>query len=146
MAYSGSGIIFWLGDYGGGDKKTKQMRLPFLSGSVPDHTDLNSLRTALQPYTEAACGGFERLLKKTLTATSPDTGANLDVKARIAFKDSSDGKIYRIEIPAPVASMFEIQGEGDRVTSVALADIVSSLATAFNRTFIPLWGKKIQRS
>lgn len=146
MGWSSSGIIFYLGDYGGGDRRIRNLRLPFVEGEKPTNTDVWSVVLALDTYTQANWGAYENIKKWTGTNESPDIGANLDIKARIAFKDSADGKIYRIELPAPVAGMFDIQGEGDRVNPTILGTIVTALSTAYGRTFVPLWGKKIQRS
>lgn len=146
MGTSNAAIIFWVGAYGGGDKKTKQMRFPFLAGSVPGTTAITVMRNVLRAYTDAEDTAFERILKSTYEPTPPGASANLDVKARIAFKDASDGKVYRVELPAPKDSMFEVQGEGDRVKAADLTTIVAAISTAYSRTFIPLWGKKIQRS
>ena len=138
-------IIFWDGTYGSGDRKTKAMRFPFMEGSVPGTSAIVTMRNVLRNYTDAKDSGYERLIKIVYEADALVGDVNLDVKAKIAFKDASDGKVYRVEIPAPVASMFEVQGEGDRVTATALNTIVGAIATAYSRTFIPLWGKKIQR-
>ena len=138
-------ILFWDGTYGQGDRKTKAMRFPFMEGSVPGTSAIVTMRNVLRNYTNAKDSGYERLIKIVYEPDDLVGDVNLDVKAKIAFKDASDGKIYRIEIPAPVASMFEVQGEGDRVTAAALNAIVAAVAAAYERTFIPLWGKKIQR-
>ena len=142
----GSGIIWWVGDYGGGDRKTRTMRLPFRVGVKPNGSGLYNLKVALSAYSDANDGDCEVLLKYTYNVGSPGVDANLDVKAQIAFKDPDDGKVLRIEIPAPKDSIFSIEGDGDRVDPTTLAAIVSALSTAFDRSFIPLWGKKIQRS
>lgn len=138
-------IIFWDGTYGSGDRKTKAMRFPFMEGSVPGTSAIVVMRNALRAYTNAEDSGYERLIKLVYEPDALVGDVNLDIKAKIAFKDASDGKIYRVELPAPKDTLFEQQGEGDRVTAIALADIVGAIATAYERTFIPLWGKKIQR-
>ena len=146
MGYSSSAIVFYLGDYGVKDKNVKAIRCPFIGGQDPDISAVNVLANVFNSYTTASRTAYEAIIKWTTPSGRPSNDSNLDVKARIAFKDSADGKIYRIEIPAPVATMFEKDSEGDRVKTVPLNTIVAALSTAYNRTFIPLWGKKIQRS
>lgn len=146
MAQTNSAIIFWVGDYGAGDKHIKPMRFPWIEGAYPQYSHVGTLKTALSAYTDANQGDHERIQKAVIPHSEPDVGANLDVKARIAFKDSDDGKIYRVELPAPKATIFEQQGEGDRVKQADLIGIVDAISTAYSKTFIPLWGKKIQRS
>lgn len=145
MGYSNAGIIFWKGDYGAGDKHIKTMRLPWSTNGKPTMVGIVAIKDAILPYTNCNYEAAEYLSKLTIGAAKPDVDANLDIKAVIAFKNSADGVVYRIEIPAPVDSMFEETGEGDRVKQADLVAIVDALSAAYILTFIPMWGKKIQR-
>ena len=146
MGVAKSCILFWAGDYGGGDKHVKDMRFPWIEGSIHSSGQVATLQLALGAYTNANEAGNERLHRLNIDYDLPEADANLDIKARIAFKNSADGKIYRVELPAPVDTMFEIQGEGDRVKQADLTAIVAAISTAYTATFVPLWGKKIQRT
>ena len=141
MAWN-KGVIVWQGDYG-------QPESHLSKGVFRDVTDaaaLDTLATALLAYTD--CNVYAKHFN-TVTETgsaAPGVDANVDEKAMIVMKDSADGKVIKFLIPAPVSTMFEIQGQGDRVTDVALAAIVAAINTATGNTYVGMYGKKLQKS
>lgn len=146
MGYHQQAKIYWKGS--GGNKKslqTKATSFPVIEGD--DELSMGAIGTllaALLPYTDCTQDYIFRSTKYTYTEAFP-ADANLDIKAVVYFKHPTNGKVHHIELPAPVSTMFELQGKGERVTSVALSAIVGAISTAYGISFIPLWGKKIQR-
>lgn len=144
MAYTYGGIISFLGSCGNNkDLQKRDCRIWYKTGAFTASA-LYLIAQKLQTYSNANLTGYSLLQRDHLANPLPTT-ANLDEKAQIYMKDSSDGTIHSIEIPAAKAAMFEKQGEGDRVTVAALNDIVSTIATQTGRSLVPLYGKKIQR-
>lgn len=142
MATWTKGVIMWQGDYG----KPEANIVKGIYREVTDAAALDTLATALLAHTD--CNVYAKHYNSvTETGSSaPGVDANVDEKAQIVLKDSSNGKIIKFLIPAPVAADFELVGQGERMTSVALTAIVSALNTATGKTYIGLYGKKLQVS
>ena len=141
MATWAKGVIVWQGDYG-------QPESHLSKGSFRDVTDaaaLDTLATALLAYTD--CNVYAKHFN-SITETgsaAPGVDANVDEKAMIVMKDSADGSVAKFLIPAPVSTMFEMQDQGDRVTAVALAAIVAAVNAATGKTYVGMYGKKLQK-
>ena len=142
MATWNKGVITWMGDYGNPESHLSKGTFR----DVTDSTALDTLATALSAYTDCAIYAKHFNQVTETGAAAPGADANVDVKAMIVMKDSSDGTVVKFLIPAPVSTMFEQQDQGDRVTAVALAAIVAAVNAATGLTYVGMYGKKLQKS
>lgn len=142
MATYDRGTIVYLGDYGIPESNISKS----VFGDILSAAALGVLATGLDAYTDANISAKIFHSHDTTGLSAPGANANMDVKAQIVLKDSADGTIKKFLIPAPVSTMFVVEGQGDRVSSVALAAIVGLVNTATGKTFVGLYGKKIQKA
>jgi hypothetical protein len=135
------------GDYGNKnpDGGFRIMRFPWTENII-DNAKTFAMRNVMNTYSQCSPSWYSHTEKACVEVAAPGVGANLDIKARIYFKHPTSGKIHRVEIPAPIDSMFEEQEQGDRVKQADLEAIVSAISTCYSVAFIPLYGLKIQRA
>ena len=142
MATVNKGSIIYLGDYGVPEaNKTKSV-----FRDVTDDAALSTLATALVAYSDAVIAGRSFSAQTDSGASPPAAGVCMDVKAQITLRDSDDGRVIRFLIPAPLDSIFSAEGQGDRVDAVTLAAIATAESTATGKSYVGLYGKKIQKS
>ena len=146
MAWMYQGYVKLRGDAGAtkADKQIKGVRFPW-SANALSNANIAALRTMLLSYSDCVEDGRAIVQKRTEVSAPPGVDANIDVKAKIFFKNTVNGKVHSIEIPAPVSTMFELVGQGNRVKQADVVAIVADISTQLGETFIPLYGKKIQR-
>jgi len=142
MSTINKGSIIYLGDYGVPESnKTKSV-----FRDVTDDAALSTLATALVAYSDAVIAGRSFSAQTDSGASPPGVDANMDVKAQITLRDSDDGRIIRFLIPSPDNAIFDAVGQGDRVNAVTLAAIATAVSTATGKSYVGLYGKKIQKS
>lgn len=144
MAWT-KGVVVWMGDWGRPESHLSKG----VFRAVTDAAALTALvhkTTGLGQYTD--CNIYAEHFNSVIESGSgaPGVDANVDIKAQIVLKDTADGSIVKFLIPAPKSTMFEMQGQGERVTAAVLAEIVTLMNTATGNTYIGLYGKKLQKS
>ena len=76
---------------------------------------------------------------------SPGTGANIDKKAVLYFRDPTDLSIHTFTYPCPPPADIEETGYGTRIKNSVVADIVSWINIFTGKSFEPLYGIYYQR-
>jgi hypothetical protein len=141
MAWT-KGVVVFIGDYGNPESHLAKS----MYRDITDSAALDTFVTALALRTD--CNIYSKHFNSVTETGSgaPDASANVDIKAMIVVKDSADGSIHKFMIPAPKAADFEEQGQGDRYTDAALSAFVTALNVATGKTYIGLYGKKLQKT
>ena len=80
------------------------------------------------------------------TPSAPAAAANVDERAVIFFKESSEENYRSITIPAwdVVSHPLEASSEGDRIAAADVAAVVAAINTATGKSYQPGWGKHIK--
>ena len=141
MATWTKGVIIWQGDAG----KPEAHLSKGLFREITDAAALDTFATAMLAHTD--CNVYSKHFN-SITETgdaAPGASANVDVKGMVVVKDSADGSIHKFMIPAPAAADYELVGQGTRMTALAISTSVGLLNTATGKTYVGLYGKKIQR-
>ena len=136
------GTIVYVGDYGVPEAhKTKGV-----FRDVTDDTALSTLATALSAYTDANISGRVFSVHTDTGLGAPGASVNMDVKAMVVLRDSDDGSIIKFLIPAPINTIWDAEGQGDRMNDATLTAIATAVSTATGHTYVGLYGKKLQKT
>ncbi len=135
------GVIVFRGDSGNPTTHYSKTQVE----GVTDDTALGTLATALAGYSDANMAKRSHITNTAGTDASPGTGANVDWKGIIYFRDSSDLSVHSVTIPAIKATSVDSQPEGDRVLAATVTAVTAAIATATGKTLTGLYGVVIQK-
>lgn len=136
MATIVTGIVTWRGDAGRPESHLGRSRIR----NVTDDTALATLVTTLLTHTDCNAASRSLVESTEINNTAPGVDANVDQKGIVFFKDSADGSVHRISLPAPVSTDYELLDVGLRYTSTAGTAIITAINTATGKTFTFLYG------
>jgi hypothetical protein len=131
----------WRGDYGNPESHYSKSQI----AGVTDDTALNTLLTALAALTDCNLAKRSFISNTLVTDTAPGASANVDRKAVAYFRHPTTLKTHSVTIPAPKSSACEMTDQGERLTSAAMATIVSAINTATGLSYTALYGVVTQK-
>lgn len=141
MADTTKGVIIWRGDAGNPESHYSKSQI----SDVTDDTALQTLVTALLPYSDCNAAKTSFVANTLGTDSEPGADALVDLKAVCYMRDPDTLRVHSVTIPAPVATMYTTEDQGDRVTSAALTAIVGAINTATGKSYTALYGVIIQK-
>jgi hypothetical protein len=120
------GVMVWRGDAGRPNNHYAKSVLE----SVTDDAALATLITALLTHTLCNCAKRSFNSITGMTDSAPGASANVDRKATIYMRNTSNLHVTSMELPCPVAADCEVIGDGERLKPASGVAIVADIATA----------------
>lgn len=104
----------------------QKSKVTFLSGAT-----VTKIKTFLGLYSDAAILGVSKVDKLECAKVAAGAGADVDVKLKITYKNTTTGKYGKIVIPAPKATLtYDSTAQGERLTATDGDAIVAAYVTA----------------
>ncbi len=140
LGYSGS--LLWRGDFGSSSpiNESRSDLGPTTGGAAQ-----LVFTAAIEPYSECNLSHHFIFLTYDQTTGAPGTGANIDRKAVIYFRDPDNLEVLHFDYPAPLTSQIESTPWGKRVKYPVVVDITALLSTLKGQSLIPLYGSYYER-
>lgn len=135
------GVIVFRGDYG---RPRSHYSKTTIKGVTADAA-LGTLATALAAYSDANYAKRSFIVETTATDSAPGSSVSMDTKGVIWLKDTADGSIVTVTIPALKSTAWEIKDSGKRITPAVLTAVQSAINTATGKTYTALYGKFYDR-
>jgi len=120
----------------------QRSKITFLEGAT-----VTKIKTFMALYSDAAILGVTKCDKLECAAVAAGAGANVDVKLKITYKNTTTGKYGKFVIPAPVDTLtYDPSDKGERLSASDGAAIVAAYVTAntITDTLVFTRGVKIQ--
>jgi len=104
----------------------QKSKVTFGSGAT-----VTKIKTFMALYSDAAILGVSKIDKLECATVAAGTGANVDVKLKVTYKNTTTGKYGKFVIPAPVATItYDSTEKGERLSATDGAAIVAAWVTA----------------
>jgi hypothetical protein len=131
------GVVVFRGDYGRPRSNYSKTTIK----SVTADGALGTLATALATYSDANYAKRSFITETTATDSAPGAAVSMDTKGVIWLKDTADGSIVTVTIPALKTTAWEVKDAGKRITTTVLTAVQSAMNTATGKTYTALYGK-----
>jgi hypothetical protein len=137
-----TGQFLWRGDIGSEGKKKESISRVDVPLSA---TAVQNFMQSVEPHSECNGTYFLYSLWYNWSVGAPGTGANIDKKALIYFRDPADLSVKTFYYPDPIAADIEVTPWGKKIKDSVVSAIVGYLNTMTGLSYVPLYGIYYQR-
>lgn len=137
-----TGSLLWTGDTG--LPRGHQARSD--TGLIIGAAALATFATAIAAKSLCNASFSYLIYTYDVTAGAPGTGANVDKKGMVYFRDPDTMEVLHFLYPDPIAADLEDVGWGKRIKKSAVTAIVALISTLSGVSYVPLYGTFMQRS
>lgn len=136
------GFLEWTGSSGGGPGHRTWSKAGIFSGS---DALLTAFMSNMRPKTTAGLTKLMRSATYGYVYGVPGSGANIDEKAIIFYRDPDDLLVYPFHYPCPIAADVEVTPAGKRIKQSVVIEVVGYLSSLRFKTLVPLYGVYLER-
>ena len=132
-----NGCLVWRGSRGGGKAHSYNSRIQIFYAGI---TDFATFAVAIAPYSNCVLRSRTWSHTADVNLTAPAAGTIIDRKATIYMRDPETGRGVSFSFPDPVASICEIQSNGERIKQSDVESIVGLINTLTSHGYTALYG------